>query len=472
MNNITKTKQAALKNDTLEMAQQPVYNVLVVGYRENPNYFRNCLNSIKHLSFHKLYVVIDGCMEEDQYMVDIVKEVFLDTCCHIILDQLKFNLDLVTIKEKLSLINPCCNVVCISQPHSGKRNVMYTGFYLSITNDPQAKYIVCTDSDTILDSRSASLMCNLMSRSESIGGIAGNLGIFDKYSSFITFMSSIRYWFAFNVERAYQSYNNYVLCISGPIGLYHTSILEKVMDDWKTQMFLGQQCTYGDDRHLTNKILSQGYQVMYLPSARALTETPSTIYTFYKQQTRWSKSAYREMLWTVSSVHKHSVFMSVDLTYTLLYPFFVMGYLLYVLYAGSAHELALYLSIIMFFGLIKSMYGAILGNSENIFYFAYTLVYLCVVFPAKLWALLTLTDISWGTPFRKTLVFSSLNIQADAICLVVWNLTLLGGLAFNCARNANETTFLMVILLIWIVLFVGVYCYTYLKKYNSNKKLM
>lgn len=468
LNNISTTKRARTKNRPIEQLEQGVskFNVVVVGYRENPVYFKNCLKSIANLSFNKLFIVIDGCTEEDQYMVDIVNDEFHEHCTHVFLEQ-----SLSKESSPIAHLTTDYKVVCVSQAHSGKRNVMYTGFLLCTLDSPQVEYVLCTDSDTMLYPDSAELMVNLMSTSTNIGGVAGNLGIFDKYVSFMTFSSSIRYWFAFNLERAYQSFNDYVLCISGPIGMYRLDVLQQVMDTWKNQTFLGQSCTYGDDRHLTNNILRLGYKVLYLPSACALTETPSHVYKFYKQQARWSKSAYRELLWTVSSVHKHSPFMTIDITYTMLYPFLVMGYLLYVLYAGTAFELALYLSIIYGFGAVKSVYGAILGNIENIFYFSYGIVYLCVVFPAKLWALFNLKDISWGTATRKEGLET---YQLDGVFLVLWNIVLLTGLGLNIARGwsmgQGHLVYLLTIMGIWAGSFVIVYSYTRIQQYNIVSK--
>lgn len=45
-------------------------------------------------------------------------------------------------------------------------------------------------------------------------------------------MSALRYWFAFNVERAADSYFGVVSCISGPLGLYKKAILDEVKETW------------------------------------------------------------------------------------------------------------------------------------------------------------------------------------------------------------------------------------------------
>jgi hypothetical protein len=143
-----------------------------------------------------------------------------------------------------------------------------------------------------------------------------------------------------------------------------------------------------------------------------------------------------------------------------------MGYLLYVLYAGTAFELALYLSIIYLFGVVKSVYGAILGNVENIFYFSYGIVYLCVVFPAKLWALFNLKDISWGTATRKEGLES---YQLDVVFLVLWNIVLLTGLGLNVTRGHGHLVYLLTIMGIWVGSFIIVYSYARIQQYRVSK---
>lgn len=42
-------------------------------------------------------------------------------------------------------------------------------------------------------------------------------------------------------------------------GLYRNDILQQFLESWYNQKFLGTHCTFGDDRHLTNRMLSMGY---------------------------------------------------------------------------------------------------------------------------------------------------------------------------------------------------------------------
>lgn len=51
-----------------------------------------------------------------------------------------------------------------------------------------------------------------------VGAVGGDVRILNPLDSWVSFLSSLRYWVAFNVERACQSYFHCVSCISGPLG--------------------------------------------------------------------------------------------------------------------------------------------------------------------------------------------------------------------------------------------------------------
>ena len=91
------------------------------------------------------------------------------------------------------------------------------------------------------------------------------------------------------------------------------------------------------------------------------------LYRFFKQQIRWNKSAFREIFWNIPILHKHSLFMTVDLVYIICYPFFCITYLMYVLWKGTLLDLGMYFTIVCVLGVIKSIYGYILISFFYIF---------------------------------------------------------------------------------------------------------
>jgi hyaluronan synthase len=415
----------------------PSCNIIVAGWKEDEQYFKMCLESIRStfcnvINVQRVLVIIDGDEPDDDYMVDIFCDVFAETSfiksCHIHLDPSMSFENVANLPQYQS-----SNAICITQKHEGKRSCMYTGFQLSLIDAVET--VFSTDSDTVLSSECLPNMFTVLlnDSQKAISGICGNLGIYNKYSSIISFLSSLRYFYAFNIERAYQSFNGYVLCISGPIGLYRLDYVSKVLDAWKNQTFLGKPCTYGDDRHLTNKLLSLNSRIVYTPLSTAETETPSTFYRFFKQQTRWNKSSIREFFWTYPFVDHYSLFLTLDLTYTIIFPLVVIGWLFYLLFAGTMFQLGLYSCMFIGIGIIKSIYAACVYHQlECLFYFLYAYIYVGITFPSRLWALLNISDTNWGTTMR---LFRNQPYTADLLVPLVWNSTLLSGLAFSFYRN-------------------------------------
>lgn len=76
---------------------------------------------------------------------------------------------------------------------------------------------VC-DSDTKLDPLATVELCKVLESNQKYGAVGGDVMILNLKDSYISFMSSLRYWMAFNIERSCQSFFDCVSCISGPLG--------------------------------------------------------------------------------------------------------------------------------------------------------------------------------------------------------------------------------------------------------------
>jgi hyaluronan synthase len=403
--------------DTLETDNK--YNILIVGYREDPELFRKCLVSHKkHIynpMINKIIVVVDGNSSEDIYMADIFKNVFT---FHGKVYNTQYPRDIAS------------KALCILQPHGGKRQVLYTGLEMSVCHG--VKGVICTDSDTEMHRDSVENLVKTLESSDKIGAVTGFMTISNKVS-IISYMSYIRYWFACNLERAYQSYNGVVLCVSGPIGIYRTDIVARFLNEFVTQSFMGKQCTYGDDRHLTNNILEEGYEVKYNHLATCKTDTPENILRFFNQQTRWCKSSYRELLWTLRHIHKHSFWLTVDILYQTAYSLIVLSSLIYIFTLRNLEVIVSYFMVILVTNFIKGIYASsIEGTTEYILYSLYGYIYISLIIPSKIYAGITLSDTSWGTSSRK-FVFDTTNY--GHFFMGFWILSLISALIYNVIIN-------------------------------------
>jgi hyaluronan synthase len=242
----------------------------VVGYREEPALFTKCLESIQELNYpdpFKIVVVIDGDEDADKEMAMLFQKVFPNSPVVGLpeLPSLAFQkmreervknqhdeksepLDYDQIIRDTYLLPTDTVSVCYLQPHRGKRHAMYTAFRVLMASGCDA--VMSTDSDTKFDPNAMLEMESALYWFPNIGAAAGDVRIWNSKDSILSFMSSLRYWMAFNIERSAQSFNRCVTCVSGPMGIYRSHVLRETLEDWITQHFLGMECTYGDDRYI------------------------------------------------------------------------------------------------------------------------------------------------------------------------------------------------------------------------------
>ncbi|XP_023682820.2 hyaluronan synthase 3 [Paramormyrops kingsleyae] len=402
----------------------------IAAYQEDPDYLRKCLRSVHRISFPglKVVLVVDGNRPEDVYMMDIFQEVMGSEDTGSVVWKGNYHTAEGAQTEEVARVVAVvrgCRYSCIMQEWGGKREVMYTAFKaLGDTVD----YMQVCDSDTVLDPACTIEMLKILQEDPQVGGVGGDVQILNKYDSWISFLSSVRYWMAFNVERACQSYFGCVQCISGPLGMYRNSLLQQFLEPWYHQTFLGTKCSFGDDRHLTNRVLSLGYKTKFTARAQCQTETPTRYLRWLNQQTRWSKSYFREWLYNALWFHKHSLWMTYESVVTGFFPFFLVATVIHLFYRGRLWNILLFLLTVQLVGMVKATYACFLrGSLVMIFMSLYSLLYMSSLLPAKIFALLTINKAGWGTSGRKKIVVNFIG----AVPVTVWALVLLGGMAYT-----------------------------------------
>ncbi|KAG7263694.1 hypothetical protein CRUP_007762 [Coryphaenoides rupestris] len=387
----------------------------IAAYQEDPDYLRKCLRSVRRISFPglKVVLVVDGNRPEDRYMMDIFQEVMggADHAGRMVWKG-NYHSDgsgggvrggarsAVHMEEaaRVARLARGCRYSCIMQEWGGKREVMYTAF-------------------------------------KALGDSVDYVQILNKYDSWISFLSSVRYWMAFNIERACQSYFGCVQCISGPLGMYRNTLLQRFLEPWYHQTFLGSKCSFGDDRHLTNRVLSFGYKTKYTARSQCQTETPTRYLRWLNQQTRWSKSYFREWLYNALWFHKHSLWMTYESVVTGFFPFFLVATVIHLFYRGRLWNILLFLLTVQLVGMVKATYACFLrGSLVMIFMSLYSLLYMSSLLPSKIFALLTINKAGWGTSGRRKIVVNFIG----AVPVTVWGVVLLGGVAYTIYCETQE----------------------------------
>jgi hyaluronan synthase/N-acetylglucosaminyltransferase len=340
-------------------------SVIVPVYNEQSDILASCLYSLYHQHYEDLEIIVvdDGSQQ----------------------------------RQKLYRMLNGGRFCVILGGRAGKRHAQKLGFDRA-TGD----IIVTVDSDTIL--RSPHAIGTIVRRfsDRRIGAVTGDVRVENKQTNILTRLIAYRYWTAFHQERAAQSFFYVLMCCSGPFSAYRRDVLDEVKDRYVSQTFLGELCTFGDDRHLTNLVLEQGHQVAFDSQAIAYTYVPENIQQYLTQQVRWNKSFYREMLWTLKAYRMHHWYLMYDLTMQFVLPFLLIIALAATLLqaiAGNHYGLLLqYLASLVGIGLLRALYGIYRTSDFGFLLFMlYGLIHVCLLLPTRLYALATMRRTGWGT---------------------------------------------------------------------------
>lgn len=236
---------------------------------------------------------------------------------------------------------------------------------------------------------------------DAVGAATGSVRVSNAATNLLTTLIDLRYWVAFHQERASHGLFGAVLCCSGPLSMYRRHVLADVWPRYVSQTFRGVPCTYGDDRHLTNLVLDGGWKTVFAPYASCITSAPTTMTAYLRQQTRWNKSYYRELLWTLAFLPRLSRVMAVEVAIQALLPFLltlaVIATMVRALVEGP-EVLVRYAVIIAGMAVLHCLFAIYRTRDWRFLLFvAYGFVHAGLLIPVRIRALLTLSDNAWGT---------------------------------------------------------------------------
>lgn len=256
----------------IDMEFEPGVTIIIPCFNEEKWIKRTILSCVNQdYPMDKLEViVVDDCSND--HSVEKIKET---------IQELKSEGSRYEIENRVSYI--------VQRENKGKREALCEGVKVA-----KHELVVFVDSDSFLDPFA---IRNLIQpfRDSKMGGVAGRCDVANTYTNYLTKMQSVRYYIAFRVMKAAEAYFDAVTCLSGPLSAYRRQIVLDHMEEWRNQKFLGQRATFGDDRAMTNIVLSH-YRTGYQDTAYCSTIVPNTNKVFLKQQMRWKRSWLRESI--------------------------------------------------------------------------------------------------------------------------------------------------------------------------------
>jgi hyaluronan synthase len=280
----------------------------------------------------------------------------------------------------------------------GKRAALETGFIRA-----RGEIAVTIDSDSVIEPHALLAITGPFGNPR-IGAVAGKVLVYNRDEGIIPRMLHVRYILSFDFLRAAQSTYGTVYCCPGALSAYRTKIVREVLDRWTKQTFLGQQCTYGEDRSMTNFILAHGYDTVYQRTAVVHTSAPLSYLKLCKMYLRWDRSYVKEevrfarIVWKRPLLSRMIALADIFIT-NLRYP--VSYGILAALVIMSVNDPATILRLLFAIGLMSFLNVLYYLRSERSWYFIYGIFYSYFSFFTLFWifpfAVLTVRSRSWMT---------------------------------------------------------------------------
>lgn len=268
------------------------------------------------------------------------------------------------------------------EKNQGKRAALAAGF-----RQARGEVLVTIDSDSVIEPQTLLAITGPF-RDPRIGAVAGRVGVLNRQGGLIPRMLHVRFVLSFDFLRAAQSVFRTVYCTPGALSAYRADVVQRVLDQWLNQTFLGVRSDIGEDRSLTNYILEQGYDTVYQRSASVHTTVPETYAKLCKMYLRWDRSYLREETRFARIVWKRPwrwrLIALVDTMVTnLRYP--VIYASLGLLIVGVAEDPETLLRILFVIGLMALLYTLYYLRSQRSLDFVYGIAYSYFAFFALTW---------------------------------------------------------------------------------------
>jgi hyaluronan synthase len=278
--------------------------------------------------------------------------------------------------------------------NQGKRHAMAEG-----TKRANNEIIIFIDSDSFIEPDCVKHLTKYFAY-PSVGAVSGHTEVYNKDTNLLTNMQAIRYYISFSIYKAAESIFGSVTCCPGCCSAYRKAYLDEFIDQWLMQRFLGTQCTYGDDRSLTNFILTK-YQAIYSPEALAYTVVPDKFPKYLKQQQRWKRSWTREtiiasmFMWKKNPIAAISFYLYIFLAITSPIIFF-RALAWYPITTGKFP--VYYLAGLLLMLLLHGVYYRINNKGNKWLLGVLSFWFYTVILIWQLpWAMLTMKNTGWGT---------------------------------------------------------------------------
>jgi hyaluronan synthase len=279
------------------------------------------------------------------------------------------------------------------EKNKGKRSALSWGF-LRATGD----MLMIVDSDGYIYPDAVRELLKPF-HDPKVKAVTGHVNVRNRDENWLTRLQDVIYESSFRVGRGAMSVTGLVIVCSGAISMFRREVVIRNLEEFENETLFGKSVQIGDDRRLTTICLEEG-KVKYQSTARCITDAPTELKKFFKQQVRWSKSLYTETLRALKIAWKRPLLL-----------IWLLGEGLIWLTFGSSVLTALIFNVTTFktqLLLYTCSYLILSALASNVFYLLrhpliyllspfFGLVHMSLIFPIRFYALATLSANGWGT---------------------------------------------------------------------------
>lgn len=316
------------KDNRYEKSKEP-YSVIVPVYNENPELLKVSLQSILENEGEKEIVIVD----DGSTNVDTKR---------VLREFAEKNKEIVVFKEL--------------ETNKGKKFAQIEAIKL-------AKYDFCVsvDTDTYYE-RDAFLRLIKPLENKKVGLSNLNVGVWNGDKNIVTKLQKLQMYGAFMLGRRSLGGVGMMNCVSG-IGIgFRKSDFLKLKDVYLDKRPFGFDCKFGEDRFMTNLMLKEGFDIVFVENAYAYTTLPDSLIKYIKQQLRWKISGVIEGFHILTFSWRRNLVLFIHSILNLVLPFFCISMII----GFSIHTL-ITREYINFLGLIFSIVLATMVRDVVIF---------------------------------------------------------------------------------------------------------
>jgi len=299
------------------------------------------------------------------------------------------------IKKNNSIEKNCPTIITHRfAKNKGKRSAQAWAFQRS-TGD----ILFLVDSDGYIFPDALSELLKPM-RDSKVNSVVGHILPRNDKTNFITRLQDILYTGAFRIGRGAQSVTSSVLVCSGALSIHRREFVVKHLDIFLRGKIFGIETDAGDDRCLTMLSLAVGGKTKYQSTALCITDVPEKTGKFFKQQVRWSKSFFLYTVYSLKYAWKKPAMLFWLIGEGFMWLLFSISKL-FSLFNGFSLPIHLIIIYSLAYLTIASFLHGVYYIFRNplVFLLApiFSLCHMFLLFPIRVYALLTLKKTNWGT---------------------------------------------------------------------------